>query len=218
MHGRYLASWWPPGGVSERPHASVKKRPPRTSRVRSFCSYPLLQRADMARAGMQQRTNTTVAGSEHSSRTGRVYSISDAVCTGAGLEGGRFRGVGPSKTRKGGGKTADGRFGNVYKFQIPNATRIPWGKCAVSSARGWMPTSVTVCEKASHISYAHINPRRCVKRCFRPRGILNICVTPPPANHMAKRSRCCRAIAVLRRPGSAIPMATWTVQHSCFGL
>ena len=52
----------------------------------------------------------------------------------------------------------------------------------------------------------------------RPRGILNICVTPPPANHMAKRSRCCRAIAVLRRPGSAIPMATWTVQHSCFGL
>ena len=63
-----------------------------------------------------------------------------------------------------------------------------------------------------------VNPRRVLKRCFRPRGILNICVTPPPANHMAKRSRCCRAIAVLRRPGSAIPMATWTVQHSCFGL
>jgi len=64
----------------------------------------------------------------------------------------------------------------------------------------------------------HLNPRRVLKRCFRRRGILNICVTPPPANHMAKRSRCCRAIAVLRRPGSAILMATWTVQHSCFGL
>ena len=43
-------------------------------------------------------------GVNHSSRTGRVCFISDAVCTGGGLAGGVFRGVGPSETRKRGAK------------------------------------------------------------------------------------------------------------------
>ena len=33
---------------------------------------------------------------------------------------------------------------------------------------------------ASGLKLNAVNPRRCVKRCFRRRGILNICVTPHP--------------------------------------
>ena len=59
-----------------------------------------------------------------------------------------------------------------------------------------------------------VNPRRCLKTTFRRRAIQNICVTPPLAKQMAKRSMCCHAIAVLTRPRDAIIMATWTVQKA----
>ena len=58
------------------------------------------------------------------------------------------------------------------------------------------------------ITYArtHYN----LQTTFRRRAIQNICVTPPLAKQMAKRSMCCHAIAVLTRPRDAIIMATWT--------
>ena len=85
-----------------------------------------------------------LAQTEQSTRTGRVYFVSAAVCTGGGRECGHSRGVGPPKSRKRGGKIANGDFENLYKLQIRNPWRVPWGKCAVSSARGWMPTSVQI--------------------------------------------------------------------------
>ena len=42
---------------------------------------------------------------------------------------------------------------------VRNPGRIPWGKCAVSRARGCSPPPVTVCEKASltvHIGYSKV--------------------------------------------------------------
>ena len=60
------------------------------------------------------------------------------------------------------------------------------------------------------------NPRRRLKRCFRRRAIQNICVTLPYENCMAMGSMCCSVIAVTTRPGSAIVMATWTVQNTAF--
>ena len=49
-----------------------------------------------------------------------------------------------AKNQKNGGKIADGRYWHLYKLQIRNPGRIPWGKCAVSRPRGCVPTSVQI--------------------------------------------------------------------------
>eukprot|EP00964_Phaeocystis_antarctica_P136176 scaffold100605_cov73-Phaeocystis_antarctica.AAC.1 len=86
--------------------------------------------------GVVSREHLALFGQcEHSSRTGRVYFVSAAVCTSGGRECGHSRGVGPPKSIKKGGKIANGDFENLYKLQIRNPRRIPWGKCAFQRER-----------------------------------------------------------------------------------
>ena len=61
----------------------------------------------------------------------------------AAVTPGILGGVGPPKQKRG-VKIANGDWGNLYKLQTPNATRIPWGKPTVFRPRGCVQTSVQI--------------------------------------------------------------------------
>ena len=60
---------------------------------------------------------------------------------------------------------------------------------------------------------APLNPRSAVNRCFRPRGIQNISVTRPHANHLRRSAKCVHQGHVAILASSATHTATQTAQH-----
>ena len=88
------------------------------------------------------------------------------------------------------------------------------GSSLVRFKKPWIEYALSNAARERVFNLFYFNPGTAVNRCFRRRGIQNISLTRPPANHLRRRAKCVHQGHVAILASSPTHTATQTAQHA----